>query len=181
MSEITVATRYAKSLIDLAKEQNSLDAVRADMSLFEQAVKANSQLGAVLRNPIIPQDKKTGLLVGIFGGKVNEITLAFFKLIVNKGRAELLYPTAQQFVNQYDVFKHIVRATVILAAPLSADNRKQVIEEVKKIAAGEVVLTEKVDTSLIGGFILTVGDKQIDTSVASGLLKLKKDFGQPVV
>ncbi|NCD71558.1 ATP synthase F1 subunit delta [Mucilaginibacter agri] len=181
MSEITVANRYAKSLIDLAKEQNLLDAVRADMSLFEQAVKANSQLGAVLRNPIIPQDKKTSVLEGIFGGKVNKITLAFFKLVVSKGRAELLYPTAQEFVNQYDVFEHIVRATVVSAAPLSADNRKQVIAEVNKIAAGEVVLTEKVNAALIGGFILTVGDKQVDTSVASSLTKLKKDFGQPVV
>jgi F-type H+-transporting ATPase subunit delta len=70
---------------------------------------------------------------------------------------------------------------VVSAAPLSADNRKQVIDEVNKIAAGEVVLTEKVDASLIGGFILTVGDKQIDTSVANSLTKLKKDFGQPVL
>ncbi|OKS87967.1 ATP synthase F1 subunit delta [Mucilaginibacter polytrichastri] len=181
MSETTVATRYAKSLIDLAKEQNALEAVRADMSLFEQTVKANSQLEAVLRNPIIPQDKKTGVLVGIFGDKVNKMTLAFFKLVVSKGRAELLYPTAQAFVNQYDVFKHIVRATVVSAAPLSESNRIQVIDEVKKIAAGEVILTEKVDASLIGGFILTVGDKQIDTSVSSSLTKLRKDFGQPVV
>lgn len=181
MSETTVATRYAKSLIDLAKEQNVLAAVREDMSLFEQTVKANSQLEAVLRNPIIQQDKKAGVLEGIFGDKVNKMTLAFFKLVVSKGRAELLYPTAQEFVNQYDVFKHIVRATVVSAAPLSADNRKQVIDEVQKIAAGEVVLTEKVDTSLIGGFILTVGDKQIDTSVANSLTKLKKDFGQPVL
>jgi F-type H+-transporting ATPase subunit delta len=181
MSEITVATRYAKSLIDLAKEQNVLEAVRADMSLFEQTVKANSQLEAVLRNPIIQQDKKAGVLVGIFGDKVNKITIAFFKLVVSKGRAELLYPTAQEFVNQYDVLKHIVRATVTSAVPLSADNRNQVIDEVKKIAAGEVVLTEKVDASLIGGFILTVGDKQIDTSVSSSLTRLRKDFGQPVV
>jgi len=182
MSETTVATRYAKSLIDLAKEQNSLEAVRADMALFVQTIKANSQLEAVLRNPIIQQDKKAGVLVGIFGDKVSKITIAFFKLVVSKGRAELLYPTAQEFVNQYDVFKHIVRATVISAAPLSADNRKQVIDEVNKIASGEeVVLTESVDASLIGGFILTVGDKQIDTSVSSSLTKLKKDFGQPVL
>ncbi len=181
MSETTVATRYARSLIDLAKEQNALEAIRADMSLFVQTVRANSQLEAVLRNPIIQQDKKTGVLAGIFGDKVNKITLAFFKLVVSKGRAELLYPTAHEFVNQYDVFKHIVRATVVSAAPLSADNRKLVIDEVQKIAAGEVILTEKVDASLIGGFTLTVGDKQIDTSVSGSLTKLRKDFGQPVV
>ena len=181
MSEITVATRYAKSLIDLAKEQNSVETVRADIGLFVQTIKANSQLEAVLRNPIIPLDKKVKILDEIFNGKVDKVTMAFFHLMVKKGRAEILYPTGLEFVNQYDVFKNIVRATVISATPLSEANRAQVITEVKHIASGEVVLTEKVDADLIGGFILTVGDKQIDASVSGSLTRLKKDFAQQAV
>lgn len=181
MSEITVATRYAKSLIDLAKEQNSLEAVSADMGLFVQTIKANAQLEAVLRNPIIPLDKKVKILDAIFGDKVDKVTIAFFNLMVNKGRAEILYPTALEFVNQYDVFKNIIRATVISATPLSDANRTQVIAEVKHIANGEVILTEKVDADLIGGFILTVGDRQIDASVSGSLTRLKKDFAQQAV
>jgi len=181
MSEITVATRYAKSLIDLAQEQNSLEEVRADMGLFEQTIKANSQLQAVLCNPIITLDKKVKILDAIFEGKVNRVTIAFFRLMVTKGRAEVLYSAAQEVVNQYDVLKNIVRATVISATPLSAPNRAQVITEVKHIANGEVILTEKVDPELIGGFILTVGDRQIDASVSGSLTRLKKDFAQQAV
>lgn len=176
MSETTVAIRYAKSLVDLAKEQNSLEAIRADMGFFVQTLKANTQLQAVLRNPIIPQDKKVKILEGIFGDKVNKATLSFFKIMVNKGRAEIIFPTAIEVVNQYDVFKNIVRASVVSAAPLNEANRAEVIEDVKKLAAGEVILTEKVDPELIGGFVLTVGDRQIDTSIAGSLKRLKKDL-----
>ncbi len=181
MSEITVATRYAKSLIDLAKEQNTLEAVKADMNLFVQTIRVNSQLEAVLRNPIIPLDKKVKILDAIFEEKVDKVTLMFFHLMVNKSRAEILYPTALEFVNQYDVFKQIVRATVVSAWPLSDANRTEVIEEVKHIAQGEVILTEKIDTDLIGGFVLTVGDRQIDASVSGSLTRLKKDFALQAV
>ncbi|WDF56245.1 ATP synthase F1 subunit delta [Mucilaginibacter sp. KACC 22063] len=181
MSEITVAIRYAKSLIDLAQEQNSLEEVRADMGFFVQTLKANTELQAVLRNPIIQHDKKVKILEGIFGDKVTKATLSFFKIMVNKSRAEILYATAQEFINQYDTIKHIVRASVISAAPLSEANRNEIIAEVKRVAGGDVILSEKVDPALIGGFILNIGDRQIDASVNGSLLRLKKDFSQRVI
>ncbi|MCJ8210385.1 ATP synthase F1 subunit delta [Mucilaginibacter sp. RS28] len=176
MSETTVAVRYAKSLIDLAQEQNNLEGVKADMAFFVQTLRANPELQAVLRNPIIAHDKKVKILEAIFGGKVTQATIAFFKIMVNKSRAEILYPTALEFVNQYDVKKNITNATVVSASPLSEANRAAVMAEVKRVSGGEVILNEKVDPALIGGFILTVGDKQVDTSVSGSLKKLKKDF-----
>ncbi|MDT3402811.1 ATP synthase F1 subunit delta [Mucilaginibacter terrae] len=181
MSELTVASRYAKSLIDLALEKDTLEATKQDMTFFVQTLKANTQLQAVLRNPIISHDKKLKVLQGIFTGKVAPSTDAFFKIMVTKSRAELLYPTAQEFINQYNIKKNIVKATVVSATPLSEANRNQIISEVKSLSGGEVVLQEKVDAALIGGFVLTVGDRQIDTSVASSLQKLKKDFAQKVI
>lgn len=181
MSELTVATRYAKSLIDLAKEQNALEQVREDMGLFVKTLKASSELQAVLRNPIIAHDKKKKILAAIFGDKVSKATSAFFDIMVNKSRAEILFPTADEFVHQYDVIKNIVRATVVSAAPLSAANLQTLTNEVKALTGGEVVLKAKVDPSLIGGFVLTIGDRQIDTSVLASLNKVKKDFAQRVV
>ena len=181
MSEITVATRYAKSLIDLAKEQNSLEAIREDMGLFAKTLRASAELQAVLRNPIISHDKKKKILDAIFTGKVNKATIAFFHIMINKSRGELLFPTSLEFVNQYDVIKNIIRATVVSAVPLSAENRMQIIAEVNHIAKGDVQLIEKVDPALIGGFILTVGDRQIDASVSGSLMRLKKDFTEEVI
>ncbi len=181
MSDLTVASRYAKSLIDLAEEQNTLEEIRTDMEFFVQVAKSSNQLQAVLRNPIISHDKKLGILNGIFAGKVHRATMSFFKIMVDKSRAEILYYTAQEFVNQYNIKKHINKAVITSAAPLSEANRQQIIAEVKAMAGGEVVLQEKVDPALIGGFILTVGDRQIDTSVLSNLKKLKKEFAEQAV
>lgn len=181
MSEITVAIRYAKSLIDLAVEQKALEAVNADMELFARTIKANSELKAVLENPIIYQDKKIHVLDAIFGGKVNPVTIAFFKLMVNKNRAEVLYPAAQEFINQYDVINNITKATVVSAAELSEANKKTIIAEIEASTKGTVKLTAKVNPALIGGFILTVGDRQVDTSISSSLTKLKKEFSQAAI
>lgn len=176
MSEIQVASRYAKSLIDLAQEQNVLEPVRQDIELFIKICKENSELRAVLGNPIISLDKKAAILSGIFTGKVNPLILNYFKIVVNKGRSEILYATAKEFLNSYNALKNIVKATVSSAAPLSEKSRKQIEDAVKEVTKGEVLLEAKVDPDLIGGYILTVGDKQLDASISSSLKKLKKEF-----
>jgi F-type H+-transporting ATPase subunit delta len=176
MSEIQVASRYAKSLIDLAQEQNLLEPVRQDIELFIKICKENSELRAVLANPIISLDKKAAILSSIFTGKVNPMILNYFKIVVSKGRSEILYATAKEFINSYNSFKNIVKATVSSAAPLSESSKKQIEDAVKEITKGQVILETKVDPDLIGGYILTVGDKQLDASISSSLKKLKKEF-----
>src|SRR5689334_15319825 len=118
MSELTVASRYAKSLIDLAQEEKALEAIRKDMELFTHTLRDNHQLQAVLANPIIAHDKKVKILEALFKGKVHKVTDSFFKIMVNKSRAEVLYATAREFINQYNMIKHIFRASVTSATPL---------------------------------------------------------------
>ncbi|HTM97675.1 MAG TPA: ATP synthase F1 subunit delta [Pedobacter sp.] len=171
------ASRYAKSLIDLSTEQNSLEEMKNDMVLFEQVVDNNSELEAILKNPIVPLDKKSGILNEVFGSKVHQITQSFLKLVVNKGRAGILFETSKQFIHQYNLIKGIVTAEVTSAIALTDDNRKEIVSLVQKeLGANEVVVKEKVDEKLIGGFVLKVGDKQFDASIASGLNKLKREF-----
>lgn len=181
MSELTVASRYAKSIIDLAAEQNAVDAVKADMDFFLKTLKQNPELSAVIANPIIPQNKKIAILNDVFGGKVNDVTIGFFKIMVTKGRGEVLFATANEYINQYNVKMNIIRATVTSATPLSEANRQKLVADVEQSTGSKVILTTKVDPALIGGFVLTVGDRQIDTSIASDLKRLKKDFAQKAV
>jgi F-type H+-transporting ATPase subunit delta len=174
---IKAASRYAKSLIDLSTEPNALEEMKNDMVLFEKVVDDNSELEAILKNPIVPLDKKSGILNDVFGSKVNKITQSFLKLVVNKGRAGILFETAKQFINQYNLIKGIVTAEVTSATALTDENRKEIVSLVKKeLGANEVIVKEKLDDKLIGGFILKVGDKQFDASIASGLNKLKREF-----
>jgi len=180
MSELTVATRYAKSLIDLAVEQKSLEETKKDMLLFSQTLRANSQLQAVLANPIVAHNKKIKILEAIFGAKVSKLTDSFFKIMINKSRSEILYATSKEFINQYNVIKHIIRAYVTSATPLSEENKKKVVAELEAATKGTIELHTKVDPKLIGGFVLTVGDMQVDTSISTSLNKLKQDFARGV-
>ena len=176
MSELTVATRYAKSLIDLAVEQKSLEETKKDMLLFSQTLRANSQLQAVLANPIVAHNKKIKILEAIFGAKVSKLTDSFFKIMINKSRSEILYATSKEFINQYNVIKHIMRAYVTSATPLSEENKKQITAELMAATGGTIELHTKVDHKLIGGFVLKIGDLQVDTSLSTSLKKLKSDF-----
>ncbi|GGH16008.1 ATP synthase F1 subunit delta [Pedobacter zeae] len=179
MSEIKVASRYAKSLIDLAIENNALEESYNDMVLFEKVVDESPELEAILKNPIVPLDKKTGILNGIFADKAGKLTLTFFKTVVNKRRSAILFATAKQFVQQYNLIKGIVTADVTTASALSPAAKEEIVAIVKKeLGAKQVIVNEKVNGKLIGGFILKVGDKQFDASIASGLSKLKKEFAQ---
>ena len=178
MSEIQVASRYAKSLIDLSEEQNTLEAVRKDIELFLKTCRENPQLQAILKNPIVGLDKKANIMDGLFGGKLNEMILSFFRIVIRKGRSEILYATAKEFINQYNILKNVVKATVTSASPLSKENISHIEDVVKQATKGEVVLTTHVDPDLIGGFILKVGDKQFDTSLSSKLKKIRKEFEQ---
>lgn len=178
MSEIQVATRYAKSLIDLAGEKSAVETIKKDIELFLATCRANPELQAILKNPIIGLDKKANILDGLFSGKVHEMILSFFKIVVRKGRAEILFATAKEFITQYNVIKNVVKAIVTSASPLSEENITQIEEVVKQATNGEVILTSIVDPKLIGGFILKVGDKQFDTSISSKLNKLRKEFEQ---
>ncbi|HJP64540.1 MAG TPA: ATP synthase F1 subunit delta [Mucilaginibacter sp.] len=176
MSELTVATRYAKSLIDLAQDEKALEEIRKDMELFTQTLRANSQLQAVLANPIVAHDKKIKILEAIFGGKVHKVTDSFFKIMINKSRSQVLYETAKEFINQYNVIKNITRAYVTSATPLSEENKKQITAELMAATGGTIELHTKVDHKLIGGFVLKIGDLQVDTSLSTSLKKLKSDF-----
>lgn len=181
MSELTVAARYAKSLIDLAGEQNLVENIKNDMELFYQTLKANPELKAVLANPIVSHSKKIKILDEVFTKKVNKASIEFFKLMVNKGRGDVLFTTAIEYINLYDVKNHIIKATVVSATELSAANKTTILADIQQATGCTVKLEAKVDPSLIGGFVLTVGDRQVDTSIANDLKKLKKEFAKRVI
>lgn len=177
MSEITVADRYAKALIDLAQENNSLEATYTDMVAFEKVVDDNPMLEAILKNPIIPLDKKKGILREVFKGKLHRVTSSFLDIVINKGRSSILFAAAQQFAKQYNEIKGVVTAHVTSAVGLSGNAKQEIIDLVKKdFSANGVVLKEKVNADLIGGFILRVGDRQFDGSISHGLDKLRKEL-----
>ena len=181
MSELTVAARYAKALMDLSMEQKSLEEAKNDMELFHHTLRVNPELKAVLANPIVSHQKKIKILDEVFASRVSKTSIAFFKLMINKSRGEVLYTTSAEFVNLYDIKKKIIKANVVSATALSDANKQKMIADIQEATGCTVKLDAKIDPNLIGGFVLTVGDRQVDTSIANDLGKLKKEFAQRVI
>lgn len=176
MVETKVAKRYAKSLFDLALEQGVLDTVNQDMQLLAAVCDSNRDLTLLLGNPIIHSDRKLSVLEAIFGSHVSKISMAFFRIITRKGREANLPAIAEEFVAQYKRSKGIATAIVTSAVGLDDGLRSEVYRIVRDSVKSEVELIEKVDKRLIGGFVLRVGDKQYDASVAAELRKLTREF-----
>ena len=180
MAESRAASRYVKSLLDLAVEKNALEEVHRDMQMLTEIASANRQFALVLQNPVIKHDKKLDILEKTFKGKVHNLTLSFFDIITRKNREAILMDVAREFHNAYNAYKGIGKATVVTAMPLDAALRLEFEKLVKQYSGDKkkVELIEKVDPSLIGGFVLNVGDRQVDASVRSKIKTLRRNFTQ---
>jgi F-type H+-transporting ATPase subunit delta len=176
MEGTRVAARYAKSFIDLATEQGVLEQAYADMRTVAEVCASSHEFVTFLKSPLVKTDKKQEVLKEIFGNKLNKVTNSYIQLITGKKREIFLREIANEFIAQYKEKKKILTAVVVTANGIDENIRKKVMEIVKGSGESEVVLEEKVDKELIGGFVLRVGDKQIDASIANKLNLLKRTF-----
>ncbi len=176
MSDFRVATRYAKSLLELANEQGVLEEVNNDMKLFADVCRENHDFVLMLRNPVIKGDKKKTILNSVFEGKVHKLTLAIFDIITRKNREGILPEVAREFRRQYNVLKQIGVATVTTAVALTDDLRKEMKQMASRVSGKtNIELKEIVDEDIIGGYILKMGDQQIDDSIRTKLNTLAKE------
>ncbi|MDB5263960.1 MAG: synthase subunit delta [Adhaeribacter sp.] len=176
MSDIRVASRYAKSMLDLALEQGILEQVQQDMALFAKTVKENRDFDLFLSNPIINHGKKLAILKSLFTGKVSDLTLKFYLLITQKNREAILASVATEFEKQYNAYKGIAIAHVTTAVPLTPELRSQIGQKVSQETGKTIQLRENVDPTLIGGMVLRIGDNQLDGSIRTNLRNLRNKF-----
>lgn len=177
MQNPRLASRYAKSLLDLAVEQNSLDATLADVQLLDAVSRQSRDFANVLRSPIINGDKKQSIINAVIGDRIAPLTKAFITLLVDKGREANLPEIAGSFIAQYKDMKNIRTVKLTTATPLN-DNVKQAIKN-KVLASMEnsqVEMHEEINPDLIGGFVLEVGDKLFDASIRRDLNDVKSQF-----
>jgi F-type H+-transporting ATPase subunit delta len=173
-----IAYRYAKSLLDLCIERNEVDRVSQDMNFLNQSIHESRDLALLLKSPVVKGDAKAKILDKIFGQQVHGTTHQFMKLMIEKGRESFLGDVSSSFIDLVRVHRNEVLAEVTTAVKMDDATRKEVLVAAQALTKNKIELTEQVNPDLIGGFIVRVGDQQIDTSIAQQLKQLKREFSE---
>jgi F-type H+-transporting ATPase subunit delta len=176
MSTSKIAVRYAKALFLSAKEQDLLDPVRADMELFYEASAGIEDILQLLESPILDARSKSAVLHEIFSSRVNDLSMNFIDLVVRNKREEYLPGMARYYIQLYKEEKGIKVATLSSAVKLEHESKEKLREMIKTAFRSEIELEEEVKKELIGGFVLRVEDKQLDSSVKGKLARIKKEL-----
>ena len=172
MKETRASIRYAKATLAFAEEANSSQAVNDDIKSLMSLMKKNLELSEVLGNPMLGADRKEALMNAIFP-ESSEETKKLFSLLALNNRMELLLLTCDNFTQLYGAQMGEVKVIVTTAINLTLDLENQVLQEVKKLTDKKVILVNKIDPSIIGGYILKIDDKEFDASISSQLKAIK--------
>ena len=178
MKQSRATIRYAKSLISISKEQNSLETSFNDMLLVSSVCSSNKDFVNLLKTPIVKTDLKIKILNELLAKSISNLTLSFIILIAKKKREILLPEIAECFIALYKNNKNIKEVSVVTAKPLDDDLRKEVMSYIEKQSNSKIELEEIIDESLIGGAIIRMDDKQLDASISSKLKSLKNQFSE---
>jgi F-type H+-transporting ATPase subunit delta len=176
-----LAGRYAKSLIDLAIEQNQLDVVYKDMQYLQAVCKSSLEFVNVLRSPVISADKKLKILAAVTESNVGPLVSMFNKLLVSKTREEYLPEIVTAFIEQYNHLKGIHTVKLTTATPISEELKQSIVGKIKaETSLQQIELETTVKESLIGGFVLEFNNNLVDASIERDLRDIKKQFSQNI-
>ncbi len=178
MSAGRIAIRYATPIIGLAEEKKLLEKVKVDMEMFAGLCRNDKQFALMLKSPIIPHLKKAEILKKIFTGKVEDLTLQAFDVITRKSRENLLAEIAEAYLHLYNIKKGLAEVSVTTSFKLDADQKRAFEDLAKKMTGKTPILKEKVDPSIVGGYLLSLGDTQLDQTVSGQLKDLKLKFSK---
>ena len=175
MTGSRAAQRYAKAILSLAKDRNLAKEVNEDMNYIAKTVKSSNELRAVLKSPVVKESAKMNSLKQIFKD-VNPITFELFGVLAENNRLELLTMVSSRYNELYNAMMGIQVAKVTTAVPLTPALEVKIQAKVKELTGNEAEIKNTVDASIIGGFILRVGDIQYNGSVSAQLTSLKREL-----
>lgn len=172
-----VASRYAKSLLDLAIDQSNLAEIVSDVSGLQSAFKSKD-LALLIKSPIIKTHKKAEIFNSLFAGKLNPLTLAFLLQTIKKRREIVLPEMLNEFTRLYNQMQKVTSVKVTLANDADPNLMNKIKEKLQQsgVTSDNVNIKKVIDPSILGGYIIEFGDKLLDASVAHQLNKLKQSF-----
>ena len=176
MSSTRAAIRYAKAILEIADSKKVASEVNADMTLIVSTITSNAELSLFIQNPLIVTETKKDAVSEVFAS-VNAVTKSLFNLLLENKRFEILDSIADEYNKLFDVMNGVEVAKVTTAVPMDAAREAKVSAKIASISSSKKITIENtVDPSIIGGFILRIGDKQYNASIADRLQLLKREL-----
>ena len=175
MAGTRAAIRYAKAILDLANSRAIADVVNNDMKSIASTIESNLELSTFIQNPTTTVDVKESVLLEVFAD-VNAVTKGLFHLLFENKRFEILGAIAQEYSKLFDVSIGVQVVKVTTAFPMDAALEAKVLAKIATLSDKKITIESNVDPSIIGGFILRIGDQQYNASVANRLQGLKREL-----
>jgi F-type H+-transporting ATPase subunit delta len=175
MAGTRAAIRYAKAVLSLALSDKNADKVNDDMKLIANTIAENTDLADMLSNSVVKSETKKAAILAIFP-QLHTISNGLLDILITNKRIDMLQHVATTYSALFDEHNGKEIATVTTATPLTKALEDKVLAKVKALTNKTVELQSIVDESILGGFILRVGDKQFDASISNKLNKLKREF-----
>lgn len=169
-----VSKRYARALLSLSQENDIVDRAYEDMKLIGGVLSSSKELQALLKSPVIREGKKQRVLKALFEAHLHPLIMTYMQIIVRKQRAALLSGIARSFLVIYKEAKGIELVRLTTAVPVDETIRAKAMQVAGSLTELSIEFVEKVDPSIIGGFILNLGDRQFDASIRSRLTSMRK-------
>ncbi|MBG6111735.1 F-type H+-transporting ATPase subunit delta [Flavobacterium sp. CG_9.10] len=175
MASTRAAIRYATAILDLANSKGVAEVVNNDMKLIASTINGNLELSTFIQNPTLKVEAKEKALLEVFAG-IDVVTQGLFHLLFENKRFEILEGIATEYSKLSDVMNGIEVAKVTTAIPMDDALEAKVKAKIATLSDKKITIENIVDASIIGGFILRIGDKQYNASIANRLQVLKREL-----
>lgn len=159
---VILAKKYGRAIYEIASEQNSLERTEQDLVMIVDAINGSKELKDFLNHPILSGDVKKDTIKKLFADKVQPVVLQFCYVVMDKDRFDVFPMMVDYFVALAHEGLGVEEAVVTSALPLSKTQAEQLKDKLSEMTGRKIILKQKVDQALIGGFTVQVGDRLID-------------------
>jgi F-type H+-transporting ATPase subunit delta len=172
-SRSEIAERYAGAFFELASDENKLTQVESDLDAVRRAYDDSEDLRRLIQSPAFGADAKEAGIAAVLEGKADPLTSNFLRLMARKGRLSLVVPTITTFKRIAAEARGEVAAEVVSAHPLTEGQLTDLKAQIRAAVGKDVQLDTRTDPDLLGGLIVKIGSRMIDSSLKTKLARLR--------
>ncbi len=177
MKNLTVARRYAKALLLIAKEDGKAETYREELDGFSHLIAREKELEGALCNPLYDSAGRKKILEAVIEKlKLSSVMRSFFLLLFDKGRIGFINNINDFYQKLADELKGAVRASLVSATELADETVGKISATLSKITGKDIILDVQHDPSLIGGVVSRIGDLVLDGSIRTQLLNMRESL-----